>query len=292
VAAVTDRPTAAPRTRPLGRTTVLKTSGQLLGDVLLWAWTIATLIFLVAPLLVIVPLSFNQGSFLSFPMPGWSLRWYQELWNTPIWWQSFKHSLIVGAGATAIATVLGTLAAVGLSMATFRGKTFLMALLISPLIVPLIIVAAGTYFYFVPLGLANSLLGLTLVHAALGAPFVLITVSATLVGFDRNLARAGASLGAPPLLVFAKITMPLIAPGMIAGALFAFITSFDELVVAMFLTGPGQRTLPRQMFDGIRENLSPTILAVATLLILFSVALLTTMELLRRRNVKMRGIRE
>jgi len=292
VAVVAEPRVEQQRARPLARPKVLKTPGQRLGDGLLWAWTIATLFFLVAPLFVIIPLSFNAGSFLSFPMPGWSWRWYQELWHTPIWWTSFRHSLIVGTGATAIATVLGTLAAVGLSMATFRGKNLLMALLISPLIVPLIIVAAGTYFYFVPLGLANSLLGLTLVHAALGAPFVLITVSATLVGFDRNLTRAGASLGAPPLVVFWKITMPLIAPGMIAGALFAFITSFDELVVAMFLTGPGQRTLPRQMFDGIRENLSPTILAVATLLILFSIALLTTMELLRRRNVKLRGIRE
>jgi len=280
------------KARPRRRAEVRRTPGQRLGDGLLWAWTIAALFFLVAPLFVIVPLSFNAGSFLSFPMPGWSWRWYDELWHTAVWWDSFRHSLIVGVGATAIATVLGITAAVGLSMATFRGKNLLMALLISPLIVPLIIVAAGTYFYFVPLGLANSLLGLTLVHAALGAPFVLITVSATLVGFDRNLVRAGAGLGAPPLTVFFKITMPLIAPGMIAGALFAFITSFDELVVAMFLTGPGQRTLPRQMFDGIRENLSPTILAVATLLILFSVALLTTMELLRRRNVKLRGIRE
>ncbi len=263
-----------------------------LAGALLWAWTIGALGFLVAPLFVIVPLSLNAGSFLSFPMPGWSFRWYQELWDTPVWWQSFQRSLIVGSGATAIATVLGTTAAVGLSLATFRGKELLTALLISPLIVPLIIVAAGTYFYFVPLGLANSLLGLTLVHAALGAPFVLITVSATLVGFDRNLSRAAASLGAPPPLVFWRITMPLIAPGMIAGALFAFITSFDELVVAMFLTGPGQRTLPRQMFDGIRENLSPTILAVATLLIIFSVLLLTAMELLRRRNVRLRGIRD
>ncbi len=292
MAVVTHGSSKARSATPPGRTKVLKTPGQRLGDGLLWAWTLAALFFLVAPLFVIVPLSFNAGSFLSFPMPGWSSRWYLELWNTPIWWQSFKHSLIVGTGATIIATVLGTLAAVGLSMATFRAKSLLMAFLISPLIVPLIIVAAGTYFYFIPLGLANSLLGLTLVHAALGAPFVLITVSATLVGFDRNLARAGASLGAPPLLVFRKITMPLIAPGMIAGGLFAFITSFDELVVAMFLTGPGQRTLPRQMFDGIRENLSPTILAVATLLILFSVFLLTTMELLRRRNVRLRGIRE
>lgn len=269
-----------------------RTGGQRAGDLLLWAWTVAALFFLVAPLLVIVPLSFNAGSFLSFPMPGWSWRWYREIWDAPVWWTSFQHSMIVGVGATAIATVLGTLAAVGMSQAQFRGKDLLMAVLISPLIVPLIIVAAGTYFYFVPLGLANTLLGLTLVHGALGAPFVLITVSATLVGFDRNLVRAGASLGASPARVFFKITMPIIAPGMIAGSLFAFITSFDELVVAMFLTGPGQRTLPRQMFDGIRENLSPTILAVATLLILLAVALLTAIELLRRRSVRLRGIRE
>lgn len=269
-----------------------RTAGQRLANGFLWAWTILALVFLTAPLLVVVPLSFNSSAFLSFPMPGFSLRWYQELWNADVWWRSFANSVIVGVGATLIATVLGTLAALGLAGARFRGKDLLTALLISPLIVPLIIVAAGSYFYLIPLGLTSSLLGLILVHAALGAPFVLITVSATLVGFDRNLVRAGASLGASPPLIFWRITMPLIAPGMISGALFAFITSFDELVVAMFLTGPGQRTLPRQMFDGIRENLSPTILAVATLLIIFSVILLTTIELLRRRSVKLRGIRE
>lgn len=268
------------------------TRGQRIGNAVLWVWTVATLVFLTAPLLVIVPLSFNAGSFLSFPMPGWSLRWYQELWHEEIWWRAFANSLIVGFGATAIATVLGTLAALGLANARFRGKDLLTALLISPLIVPLIIVAAGSYFFFIPFGLTGSLLGLILVHAALGAPFVLITVSATLVGFDRDLARAGAGLGAPPPVVFWKVTMPLIAPGMVSGALFAFITSFDELVVAMFLTGPGQRTLPRQMFDGIRENLSSTILAVATILIVISVLLLTAVELLRRRSLRLRGVVE
>ena len=269
-----------------------RTTGQALGHGLLWAWTVAALVFLVAPILVIVPLSFNAGAFLSFPMPGLSLRWYAELWQTGAWWSSLANSLIVGTGATLIAVVLGTAAAVGLAMARFPGKDVLMAVLISPLVVPLVIVAAGTYFFFIPLGLTGSLLGLTLVHAALGAPFVLITVGATLVGFDRNLVRAGASLGAAPLEVFLRVTMPLIAPGMVSGALFAFITSFDELVVAMFLTGPGQRTLPRQMFDGIRENMSPTILAVATILIVISILLLTTVELLRRRSLRLRGIRE
>ena len=155
---------------------------------------------------------------------------------------------------------------------------------------PLVIVAAGAYFFLLPLGLTNSLLGLALVHAALGAPFVLITVSATLAGLDPSLPRAAASLGAPPTVVFKKVILPLIAPGVISGGLFAFVTSFDEVVVAMFLTGPQNRTLPRQMFDGLRDNISPAILAVATLLIVVAILLLATVELLRRRNLRLRGI--
>jgi putative spermidine/putrescine transport system permease protein len=181
---------------------------------------------------------------------------------------------------------------VGLANIRFRGKAVLTAFLIAPIIDPLVIFAAGLYFFYTPLGLTNSLLGLTLAHAALGAPFVLITVSATLAGFDRNLVRAASSLGAGPGTVFFKVQLPLIAPGVISGALFAFATSFDEVVIAIFLTGPAQRTLPRQMFDGIRENISPTILAVATILIALAMVLLVTAELLRRRSIRMRGIRE
>jgi putative spermidine/putrescine transport system permease protein len=187
-----------------------------------------------------------------------------------------------------LATALGTLAALGLSTARFRGQGLLTGLLISPMVVPLIISAVGMYFFYAPLGLTNSYVGLILAHTALGAPFVFVTVSATLAGFDTSLVRAGASLGAPPPTVFFRIIVPLILPGLVSGALFAFATSFDEVVVALFLAGPEQITLPRQMFAGIRENLSPTIAAAATLLIGFSILLLLTLEWLRGRSEKLR----
>jgi putative spermidine/putrescine transport system permease protein len=261
-----------------------------LGRAALWLVAALVLAFLILPLLVIVPLSFTSGTLLTLPIPGFSLRWYAELAGSGPWQNSLLNSLVVGSIATVVATTLGTLAALGLSRANFRGKSLLMGLLISPMIVPLVIVAAGAYFFLLPLGLTNSLFGLGLVHAALGAPFVLITVSATLAGLDPVLGRAAASLGATPVYTFRRITLPLIAPGVISGALFAFVTSFDEVVVAMFLTGPQQRTLPRQMFDGLRDNISPTILAAATLLIVVAVLLLATVELLRRRNLRLRGI--
>ncbi|MFZ1427933.1 MAG: ABC transporter permease [Geminicoccaceae bacterium] len=260
------------------------------GRVVLWVVSALVLAFLVTPLLVIVPLSFSSGTMLTLPLPGYSLRWYVELIESAPWQNSLLHSLIVGVIATVVATVLGTLAALGLARSEFPGKSLLMGLLISPMIVPLVIVAAGAYFFLLPLGLTNSLVGLALVHAALGAPFVLITVSATLSGLDPSLPRAAASLGARPVEVFRLVILPLISPGVISGALFAFITSFDEVVVAMFLTGPQNRTLPRQMFDGLRDNISPTILAVATLLILVAMLLLATVELLRRRSLRLRGV--
>ena len=260
------------------------------GRILLWIVAGLVLVFLITPLLVIVPLSFSSGTMLTLPLPGWSLRWYAEVASSEPWQNSLMHSLIVGVVATVMATVLGTLAALGLTRADFPGKSLLMGILISPMIVPLVIVAAGAYFFLLPLGLTNSLFGLALVHAALGAPFVLITVSATLAGLDPSLPRAAANLGAPPTVVFRKVILPLIAPGVISGGLFAFVTSFDEVVVAMFLTGPQNRTLPRQMFDGLRDNISPAILAVATLLIAVAILLLATVEYLRRRNLRLRGI--
>jgi putative spermidine/putrescine transport system permease protein len=260
------------------------------GRILLWIVAWLVLAFLITPLLVIVPLSFSSGTMLTLPLPGFSLRWYAEVVNSVPWQNSLLHSLIVGLIATVLATVLGTLAALGLTRAQFPGKSLLMGILISPMIVPLVIVAAGAYFFLLPLGLTNSLFGLALVHASLGAPFVLITVSATLAGLDPSLPRAAASLGAPPTVVFRQVILPLIAPGVISGGLFAFVTSFDEVVVAMFLTGPANRTLPRQMFDGLRDNISPAILAVATLLIGLAIVLLVTLELLRRRNLRLRGI--
>ncbi len=249
----------------------------------------AILIFLIVPILVIVPLSFNSSSFLSYPLSGLSMRWYTEFFGSNEWMLALKNSFIVAPLATLLATAAGTLAAVGLARGEFRGKGLVMGILISPMVVPVVIVAVGLYFFYAEHGLLNTYTGLVLAHAVLGVPFVVITVTATLQGYNTNLSRAAASLGAPPLTVFRRIVLPLIAPGVISGALFAFATSFDEVVVTLFLASPTQRTLPMQMFGGIRENISPTIAAVATLLITLSVLMLLTMEWLRRRSEKLRG---
>lgn len=247
------------------------------------------LVFLMLPILAIAPLSFNSDSFLLYPMSGFSLRWYEEFLTSPAWRQAFMNSCIVSPFATLLAMLLGTPAAVGLTRMDFPGKAFLTSILISPMVVPVVIVGVATYLVFAPIGLSGSYVGLILVHAALGVPFVVTTVSATLQGFDFNLVRAAASLGANPLTTFFRITLPLVAPGVISGGLFAFGTSFDEVVVTLFLAGPEQTTLPRQMFAGIRENISPTIAAVATILTVLSTLMLITLEWLRRRSERMRS---
>jgi putative spermidine/putrescine transport system permease protein len=245
---------------------------------------VATLMFLLLPILAIIPLSFSNSSFLVYPMPGWSLKWYQGLFASDDWARAAKNSFIVAPSATLIATTLGTLTAVGLARVQFPGKGLLMSVLIAPMVVPIVVVGVACYLYFARLGLADTYIGLILVHAALGAPFVVTTVLATLQGFNHNLVRASLSLGAGPVQTFFRITLPVIAPGVISGALFAFATSFDEVVVTLFLAGPTQVTLPRQMFNGIRESINPTIAAVATLLILFTSALMLVLEWIRGRR--------
>jgi putative spermidine/putrescine transport system permease protein len=254
-------------------------------------------LFLITPILIIIPLSFNVEPYftfttgmLSFDPDAYSLRWYKDFINNTQWTHSVKNSFIIAIASTILATVLGTLAALGLSKTHMPYRTLVMGMLISPMIVPLIISAAGMYFFYSNIGLAQTFLGIILAHTALGTPFVVITVTATLVGFDHSLSRASANLGASPSMTFFKVIMPLILPGVISGALFAFITSFDEVVVVLFLAGFDQRTIPRQMWSGIREQISPTILAVATILVMISISLLTTLELLRRRGERLRGI--
>ena len=255
-------------------------------------------LFLIFPILVIIPLSFNSVPFftftpemLSFNPDGYSLRWYEDFFTNRNWRGAVNNSFIIAIFSTLIATSLGTLAALGLSRRNIPYRTVMMAILISPMIVPLIISACGMFFFYSRIHLQGTHLGVILAHAALGTPFVVITVTATLVGFDRSLIRAANSLGADGVTTFFKIIVPLIIPGVISGALFAFITSFDEVVVILFVGSFKQRTIPWQMFSGIREHISPTILAVATLLVLVSVALLTTLELLRRRSERLRGVR-
>ncbi|MFK8258083.1 ABC transporter permease [Erwinia sp. AnSW2-5] len=248
----------------------------------------AVLLFLIVPVLVIVPLSFNSSSFLSYPLSGFSLRWYETFFHSQEWLGALGNSLLIAPLATLLATVLGVLASMGLVRGEFRGKGIVMAIIISPMVAPVVIIAVGMFFFFAKLSLLNSYLGLVLAHALLGVPFVVITVVAVLKSYDTNLSRAAASLGASPLLTFRKVTLPLIAPGVFSGALFAFAASFDEVVVTLFLASPSQRTLPIQMFAGIRENLDPTIAAAASLMIGASLILLVVMEILRRRGEKMR----
>jgi putative spermidine/putrescine transport system permease protein len=252
----------------------------------------AIFFFLVAPIFVIVPLAFNAEPYFTYPIKAFSLRWFQDFIDNELWHVAIKNSLLIGVCATAIATTLGTIAAVGLSRRQLPYKGLITALLVSPMIVPVVITAVGSYFFYSMLGIANSLAGIILAHAALGVPFVVITVTATLIGFDQSLVRAARGMGASPMRAFRLVTLPLIWPGILSGALFAFTTSFDEVVVVLFLGGVEQRTIPRQMWSGLREQLSPTILAVATVLITLSVILLVVLEMLRRRNLRLRGLAE
>lgn len=283
-------------------------------------------VFLIAPILVMMPLSFNAEPYftytdqmLTLDAAGYSTRWYEglmtsgmmapdaprdlswwsDLWHNAVWVKAAKNSVIIGFWSTVVATVLGTVAALGLSRPEMPYRRLIMALLISPMIVPIVIVATGMFFFYSnPCGvigldcgrLTSTYTGVILAHAALGTPFVIITVTATLSGFDQSLIRASASLGANPRTTFFKVIMPLILPGVISGGLFAFGTSFDEVVAVLFIAGPDQQTIPRQMWNGIREQISPAILAVATILVISSILLLTVVEVLRRRSDRLRGV--
>lgn len=249
------------------------------------------LLFLIAPILAIMPLSFNSETFFTYPMPGYSLKWYHEFFTNERWQSALRLSLVLAFATTILATTLGTLAALGLAQGKVPYQAGIMAILISPMVVPVIVSALGMFFFYSSIGLTGTIPGLILAHTALATPFVVITVTATLSSFDKTLMRAGESLGASPWTVFFKVVMPLILPGMISGALFAFVTSFDEVIAVIFIAGPEQRTLPRQMFSGIRELISPTITAAASVLIVVSTMLLITVELLRRRSERLRGIR-
>ena len=246
---------------------------------------------------------FTEGMLSWPPDPeAWSFRWYRYMvgictdknLTTPCsnkWMIGTVNSFFVGFISTFFATALGTLAALGLSRPHMPFKGLIMSILISPMIVPLIITAAGMFFFYAKINLVYTFTGIILAHVALSTPFVVITVTATLVGFDTNMIKASQSLGAKPMRTFFKVIMPLILPGVISGALFAFITSFDEVVIVMFMASLDQLTIPKQMWAGIRQEISPVILCMATCLVILSILLLTTVELLRRRSERMRGIK-
>lgn len=255
-----------------------------IGNWLLAGWSALVLIYLVAPILVIVPLAFNAGNELRFPLAGLSLRWFADFFGSDVWRGALINSLIVGTGATVISVVLGTAAALGLRTSRGRVGGLIRAVVLAPLVVPTVFVGVGMYFIFSTLGLNGTYTGLILAHATLALPFQLVTTSAALAALDERQLWAAASAGASPLRSFFAITLPVALPGILSGALFSFATSLDEIVVTLFLAGPGQRTLPREMFTSAREFLTPTIAAAATVMIAFSITLLAAFIALRGRD--------
>lgn len=252
---------------------------------LLIAFGSLLVIFLLGPTFVLIPMSFSSGSTLQFPPPGFSLQWYENLFVSPVWTFSAVVSMQVAILTAIFATILGTITAFGLVRGRFPGRGLVNALVLSPIIVPVIIVAIGMFAVFVRWQIAGSVFALVAAHTVLALPFVVINVSASLQTMDRNLESASMNLGASPLKTFRYVTLPLISPGVMAGALFAFITSWDEVVVAIFLTTPLVKTLPVVMWEQVRTEVDPTIAALATLLTLLTTTLFTLSIFVRRRGL-------
>jgi putative spermidine/putrescine transport system permease protein len=250
---------------------------------LLVALGVLTVFFLVAPTLIIVPMGFSSSEILTFPPPGWSLHWYERMMTDPQWTTGFLNSFQVATLTAVVSTVLGTLAALGMVRGRFPGKSLANALILSPLIVPVIIIAIGMFSLYVRWKITGSLVGLVAAHSALAIPFVMINVSTGLRTMDRNLEMAAQNLGAGPGRTFTRITFPIILPGVLTGALFAFLTSWDEVVVAIFLTTTKFRTLPVEMWEQVRQVVDPTVAAVSTTLLLVTTTLLVLLFVVRRR---------
>lgn len=244
-------------------------------------------IYLILPLFVIIPISFSASRFLQFPPQGFSLQWYEQYFSSRNWISATLRSFQVAILTTVFATTLGTLASLALLRGSFPGKKLLYGMIISPIIIPVIVTAVALYYIFAGLRMIGTIWALVLAHTVLALPFVVVNVTATLQGFDITLERAALSLGANRLVTFLRVILPLTWPGIFSGALFAFITSFDEVVVAIFLTG-AKATLPKQMWDGIRVAINPTISAVASLLTVFSVVLLLTLQIFSQRSARAR----
>ena len=251
---------------------------------LLYGFGALTALFLVLPSMVVVPISFSDSLLLKFPPQGFSLRWYAAFFNTPAWTHSLWLSFKIGLGTMVVATVLGVLASIGLARGNFPGKNLLYGFLFSPMIVPFVITALAMYYFYSSLQMVGHPLALLFSHICLATPIVIVIVSATLQDFDRSLEQAAQVMGARPLQTFLKITFPIIRPGVITGALFSFIVSFDEVVIAAFIGGYRSATLPKRMFDNVRDEMDPTIAAIATLLVAMTVLLLVALTFVGKRR--------
>lgn len=253
--------------------------------VVLYGWVGLVLVFLSVPLLLVLPMSISSDPWFTYPLPGISMRWFEALWNNPLWLKSIINSTVIGLATTIMATLLGTGAAIGLINPRFPYRSGIFVLILTPLIIPVVVSALGFYLLLSKLGLLHSFPGIVIAHTVLATPFVVVTVAATLSRFDYNLMRAATSLGASRWTAFRTVMLPLISPGIAAGAVFAFITSFDEVVAVLFIAGPEQRTLPRQLFSGMREQLEPTIIAASVIVIILTVSLMLVAGRLQRQRV-------
>ncbi|MBT9385250.1 ABC transporter permease [Pseudooceanicola sp. CBS1P-1] len=252
----------------------------------LWLYVLGLLVvaFLVLPVLIVVPMSFNDSRFMSFPPKAFSLRWYQNFVTSPEWLEAIWVSIRAAVLTMLIATPFGVATAYGLSKSGSRWSGIIMMAVISPLIVPVILVAIGLFYLYARLGMVNSMVGIVLAHVVLATPFVIITVSSALSHVDAGLERAARNLGAGPLRAFVNVTLPQIRTGVMSGALFAFVTSLDEVVISSFISGGENTTLTKKMFSGLRDQVDPTIAAVSSILIVLSIVILLGVTLYDRRR--------
>jgi len=251
---------------------------------LVWVVACLVLFFLVFPMFVVIPISFSAANYLQFPPQNLSLRWYGAYFGGRGWVNATILSAEVACVVSALATTLGTAAAFGLVRSDFPFKKAVYGALLSPLIVPSIITAIALYFLFAPLHLIDTFSGLVLAHTVLALPLVVVVVTASLRGFNVALERAAMSLGASPWTALRRVTLPLIAPGIATGALLAFLASFDEVVVAIFLSGTNAVTLPKKIWEGVWLEITPVIAAASTIVITLTIVLFVALEFVRRRS--------
>lgn len=250
----------------------------------LWIFAVIIIAWLVLPTLVIIPISFNEAASLNFPPKGWSLQWYENFFTDPTWLKALGNTVQIALLTTVFATSLGVLAALGLSKLRFRGKAVLENYFLMPMIVPGIVIAIGLYSMFLKMGLLGTIAGFVFAHTVLALPLVIVNVMASLSGVDPRFEQAAASLGAGRARTFFSVTLPLIVPGVTAGALFAFVTSFDEIVLSLFIQNPFLQTLPVKIFTAMTQTTDPTVAAVAVITMLTSIVIILGMQFAGRRR--------
>ena len=253
-----------------------------------WLWTVGVLValYFILPTLIVIPMSFSSASTFQFPPKDFSLRLYENFFTNPAWLSSLGNSVVVAILASLLATTVGTAAALGLHRLTGRLARFMRTLLMVSMVTPAIVIAVAVYISFLQWHLVGSLWGYVLAHAAIGIPFVLVAVTGALGGLDPKLLRASASLGASPMRTFLRVTMPLISRGIVTGAIFAFVTSFDEVVIALFLRAPAFQTLPVQMYNSVTVEIDPTIAASSSIVVVVVTLIILVPQLVGARKAK------